>query len=1014
MDYSAAHFVAALTPFSVDVVSPWALLGLLILVPAVWLAYTSRSSAPRWREVAATTARCLAVVALVLALAGARMVRRSDKLSVIFVVDQSRSVAPAARADALAAVQTALRAMDENDRFALIGFAGQSALQVLPSSAGPLPTMQGEFRPGFTDIGQALRLALAVAPQDSANRIVLLSDGNDTGVEADALAAAAQARQAGAPIYVVPLAAAAQTDVWVERLLLDPQKNADEPFDVSAVVHNDSDRPRDARVMLRRRGTLVDLGGDGGKQYNKLIRLAPGTNRVQIARERIGQGGFYDYEVVIESVAASGGPQAGSRARGITRVLGPAGVLIVDGTEDMRQGKLLLEALERARVRARLGGVGEYPGSLLELKQVDCLVLSNVPADWLSPAQMELTRQWVAAGGGFVWVGGPNSYGPGRFAGTAIEEIAPVSCDVKRYIERASLALAIAIDQSGSMGASVSGGGSLTKMDLANNGAAEAVKLLDDRDEAGIVMVDTAAKWIGSPAIRRMNTPARGKLISDVLSNKPGGGGIYCRTALRAALDALAGSEAMSKHVILFADTADAEQQDGCFDLASQARRAGVTISTIGLGNPGDPDGPFLKRLAEIGGGHFHVTANPLDLPRIFVRDVQLAAANPFLEPQEGIAPTIARPSDPILTGLTGVPMLRGQVATTLKSRADLLMFGPKPEDPLLAKWRFGLGKTVAWTSDASGRWARPWVEWEGFSPFWAQVVRWAGRNPNLDSPVTAEAVIAGQEGKIVADAIDREGKPITDLNARAVVESSNPDSSLQWVELRQVAPGRYEGAFKADDAGAYIVNVVDSEGQSLDAAGAVMGFSPELNRRDVNVALLDRLAADSGGRRVDLSGAGGPGDRLTDLAALTEVFDTRLDPPPPVYTRTPISLPLVAIAATLFFADIVVRRFVLPETLLRWLTPARARQRDEAVLGQLRTRRANVRESLAPATPVMPAPAAPEHRLKDRASAPAPQPPSPAARPTEPEPPAGEGLAERLRRAKRRARDEMEDIGRS
>jgi len=995
-----AHCDPALAPLSMDLLRPWALLALVLLIPTIWLATVSRTSASRWRRIAGTTLRAVAVIALVLAVAEARLVRTSDKVCVTLLVDQSKSIDPHERRRTLKSLATALRGMTDEQRVAVIAFGGRSVLQQLPAGSAPLTSMQGQFARDFTDIGQAIRLALSVAPQDASNRIILLSDGNDTVAESTALAAASMARQANVPIDVLALDSASAGDVRVDRLLVDSQVQAGQPFKIKAAVH--SETAQTVRVTMTQRGRMVSLGGEEGRYY-RTVRLEPGTNLIEVATEQIADGGFYDYEVGVEPVG--GDPvQANNRATGVVRVIGAPTVLIVDGSEGGRQGRNLLGALQVMKIKARLVDVSQYPTSRIQFDYHDCLVLSDVPADALSTPQMELTQQWVRAGGGLVWVGGMNSFGPGGYARTPIEEASPVSCNVKRYIERASMALAIAIDQSGSMGAPAGGGDS--KMDLANNAAAAAVRLLDQRDQAGVVMVDTAYKWITEPHIQRMLPTPKKRLINAVRANKPGGGGIYCKTALDASLDALSRVQASSKHIILFADTEDSEQQDGCVKLVTRARKAGVTVSTIGLGmpRPGNHAG-FLEDVAKAGGGRVFFTDDARKLPRVFVRDVSIAARNAFIEPEKGIAPTLVTlrggdrtELDPIVRGLGALPRLEGQVATTLKARASMLMYGHKPEDPLLAKWRYGLGKVVAWTSDARGKWAGGWVGWEGFAQFWSQVVRWAIRNPNLDSPVTSWAAIRGQRGVIVADAIDEKGEPIDDLVLEAIVQGAGPDAAAESVPLRLVAPGRYEGQFEPSEVGAYIVTTVDDEGRGMDAIGAVMSYSPEYRQLETNHAMLARIADTSGGRDLD---------RLVNLHAR---------PPGRAFTYKPIALPLVAAAMFLFFSDIVVRRLVLPETVIRWLTPARRRQADAGMTGRLRRHRATLRKA-------EPSPVAVALSQQTARKTPEPQPTAsegPAAKSApdaEPDRPAGTSgggsLSDRLRAAKQRARQEMQDKSR-
>src|SRR4029077_14908430 len=77
----------------------------------------------------------------------------------------------------------------------------------------------------------------------------------------------------------------------------------------------------------------------------------------------------------------------------------------------------------------------------------------------------------------------------------------------------------------------------------------------------------------------------------------------------------------------------------------------------------------------------------------------------------------------PILRGITaGFPSLLGYNGTTAQSAAQTVLVTAR-DDPLLAQWQYGLGRSVAWTSDTTGHWAKDWVGWRGFSRFFSQLV---------------------------------------------------------------------------------------------------------------------------------------------------------------------------------------------------------------------------------------------------------------------------------------------------
>src|SRR6185503_20744975 len=135
----------------------------------------------------------------------------------------------------------------------------------------------------------------------------------------------------------------------------------------------------------------------------------------------------------------------------------------------------------------------------------------------------------------------------------------------------------------------------------------------------------------------------------------------------------------------------------------------------------------------------------PSSIPNIFTEDTSLATRAYIVE--ETFFPTLVN-SSPILTGITEVPRLHGYIASSPKDLAQVILRSDK-EDPVLATWQYGLGRSVAFTSDATGRWARDWLAWEGFPAFWVQAVRYtigASTNTALEMRVEAE----GEQRRLV------------------------------------------------------------------------------------------------------------------------------------------------------------------------------------------------------------------------------------------------------------------------
>jgi hypothetical protein len=249
--------------------------------------------------------------------------------------------------------------------------------------------------------------------------------------------------------------------------------------------------------------------------------------------------------------------------------------------------------------------------------------------------------------------------------------------------------------------------------------------------------------------------------------------------------------------------------------------------------------------MAELGGGRYHFTDQAANLPVIFAQETQLAMRSYVVE--EPFYPRQTAGS-PILAAIDEVPPLAGYVATTPKP-AGRVVLSTHQGDPLLAAWQYGLGRTAAWTSDATGRWAQSWVAWGDFDRFWAQAVRWTIVE-RRDLPAELTVTPEGEHARVALDVVAEGDIPVNGLDAQVRVVS--PAGEATQVTLSQRAPGRYEGRFEPAGEGAYLVRVSGSLAEDPLLAfttGWVRGYSPEYAALEGDPAYLTHLAELGGGR---------------------------------------------------------------------------------------------------------------------------------------------------------------------
>jgi hypothetical protein len=544
-------------------------------------------------------------------------------------------------------------------------------------------------------------------------------------------------------------------------------------------------------------------------------------------------------------------------------------------------------------------------------------------------------------------------------------------------------------------------------MDLANQGAVNAIKMLTEADVAQIGAVDTEVKWMGEAArMLPMNASNKRLLRENTLSNHAGGGGIYCKTALDHAyrLITAPGVTAMTRHVILFADCDDSEQQEDCWSMAEKYRHANppVTTTVIGLGTPADSDVAFQRELAKRGGGRSYITNDAMALPRIFTGETFLVSRKAYVEKPEGLTPALY--DSPLLEGITrgGMPRIYGYVGTTLKPRATLAAHGLEVNDPVLAHWTIGLGKCVAYTSDATGRWGKDLVRWEGFPKLWSQTVRWAARSAASGEILTSATIdgTSAQAGRVLVQATRADGRPINNLDLTASV--APPDGSAtalpQRISLNQTGPGQYEGNFTAPRRGTYTVGVVDEATHTLvDHVGAVLSYPAEFRVFTPNQPLMETLAEITGGKIV------------------TNLDECLVPKEQPVPTTWPLWDRLVLLAAAGLIVDVAWRRLKF-EDWFKTLpqrgpalagaggTALEALQMVHQIGGSRKSAAMGAETSAAPAA--QPASTTRRPAAADASAAAA---RSDAAPPLPPSPTAAEGgLASRLFSAKQRAADEV------
>ncbi len=956
-------------------------LALLLLPPlvavVVGLHLASRRRLGVTRRRVALAVRVALLSLLVFALAGFQLVLPVDRLAVVYVVDLSDSVGTAGREEALSYVRNSLASKEDGDVAAIVAFGGDALVERLPTDLAEIDRIASTPLRGATDIGGALRLAGALFPDDAQKRIVLLSDGNDTTGTGPTEAALAGARGIQVQTHLTGLAGA--DEVLVERLDAPSTARLGERVQVSAEITSTTAQPATARLFVN--GELADT---------ETVSLQPGANRVDFSFTA-AEAGFLRFRVVVE--AARDTFNQNDRADANTIVKGEPRILVVEGDDEV--AAQLVAALEVERQVVDTAIPEALPADLAGLADYDSIVLVDVPRIRLSDAQIAALQVYVRdLGRGLVAIGGSRAYGAGGYTGTPLEATLPVDMGVRDRTKQPDVALVVVIDKSGSMDAchcnsfeGGMGGGSgiagVRKTDIGKEAILRAASALAARDELGVVAFDEQAHWV----VRTAPLGGLADLQASIAGIQPLG-----QTNIYAGLDqavlSLEGAAATRRHIILLTD---GWSTSGQYDeILARMQADGITLSTVGAGGGANP---FLEQLARAGGGRFYAAANPASIPDIFLKETQQVSGQQIVE--EPFLP-IRTTSSPILRDIEGgLPGLEGYNGTTAKPAAQTVLVTAR-DDPLLAQWQYGLGRAVAWTSDATGRWAKRWVGWNGFGRFFSQMVGWTF--PGEESGgIEADFVDRGGRTYLRVQSVNSDGSPRDFYATRAALVG--PDLEPVTVDLSQVAPGVYETPVAALESGAYAVRVTQTKPGST-ALGRTLGLvaptAAEYRQLGGNEPLLAAIREATGGAEVATPDA----TWVHDLRSTNRYTDT---------------WPwLLVLALLLWPLDIALRRVSIGRRELadghRWIAgrvrgrrvAARTRSAESLLAARGRAGSAGARSAIIREAGTRPARPAADQDRSDAAPAP---PPPPASPPGPAWPAENDDTLARLREAKRRSR---------
>ncbi|MBQ6448364.1 MAG: VWA domain-containing protein [Bacillus sp. (in: Bacteria)] len=792
---------------------------------------------------------------LIVALAIPQVVLPQKETPVVFVMDRSASVQDSG-AQQLEWLEKSLQNKNEKDKYSILSFGEKATIEQMMGKEGlRFPKWDEETGKDHTNIEGAINLASSVFSNNSGGRIVLFTDGNETMGNLTEAAKLLKNRS-----------------IELDTVLLDPHQYEDTAVtevEVPSTLYEGEKAAVSVTIESNTAKTgLLHFYENNNKIISKPIDISEGTNIVPI-EFTVEQAGLVTFKAEVE--LTNDAYAENNKLQVVNMVKTIPQILLVQNSPN----EALVQALEAAGYKVEVRSSIQLPTVLSGYLNYQSIIFNNIAATDITENQMNLVEKSVKDFGiGFLMTGGENSFGLGGYFQTPIEKLLPVDMDIKWKKEMPSLALMIVLDRSGSMDGS--------KFSLAKEAAARSVELLQESDTLGFIAFDDKPWVIVEPK------PLKNKEeVVDKIRSVPVGGGTEIYGSLVEAYDQISDLDVKRKHIILLTDGQSATNNN-YEELINNGSKKNVTLSTVALG--ADADRNLLEELAEFGAGRFYDVQDSTVIPSILSRETVMATRT-YIE-DTPFYPQIKSGYGWDSLFNQGVPEMNAYIATSAKSESTVPIVSTK-EDPILAEWQYGLGKTIAFTSDVNGAWAGDWARWNQWSNFITKMV--ANTLPQYDSEAYSLTVEKEKDRTYLSVSADQ----LSMLPIETTITSERGETIEG--NTKMIAPGKYEVDI-GNDPGLYFIHVkqTDEDGNiSVYQSGFTIPYSDEYLITGINEEKMEELLAITGG---------------IQLQKESQAFRPLKDP---AKQKQEITEVLLFISFLLLFIEIAIRRFGLPVTLL-------------------------------------------------------------------------------------------------
>ncbi len=664
--------------------------GLLLLlsIPVFLVLGLWMDKGMRWyRRLAVVFFRTAIIAFLALALSRPVKISRQKSPAVVMLADLSASISGQERKSMEREIRDFWSGCVDADCY-LVGFGDLPELLAGPGTRR-IDIVSQPFS-NVTDISAGLRFSESLFPKLHDKRLVIFSDGNET--RGNLRQALKRARQQGIEVYTVPIVPPSSDDVRLTDILAPATARVGDKVELAVEITSNTRKPVSVRLLV-----------DGRPVGRRRLSVGPGPGRAEFEIYP-SKAGWHEITGVI-SATDDRYPQ-NNRSSARIHVSARPRLLLVQAALSENPLKSLLGKQDLDLVSTDRENIP----ALAKLAAYDLVILDDLPLQKFSARVVDELRGYVEElGGGLLISAGAKAAELAGPDNAPIESLLPVQFRQVKKKEKIPAALAFVLDRSSSMGRG-------QKFSILLRAVVDTLGRLKNTAQVAVIMFDDFPELVVGLTEARQREKIRRALLAQRV-----GGGTSIYPALELARRELLKSAARLKHVILLSDGQSISIYAHFGYLVDKIARDKITVTCIALGQ--DADQAELKRISSRSGGRFYYADSMDNVPKIFTAETeQITEDNVIKQPVRAVPAKLAE----VIAGIDfgSSPPIKGYLPSEARPTSEVLLKTSDRSEPLLVRWRYGLGRVTLVTSDAQGAWSGDWTGWEGFGMLWPRLVK--------------------------------------------------------------------------------------------------------------------------------------------------------------------------------------------------------------------------------------------------------------------------------------------------